>query len=92
MTTADPPDATAEPIAYLDALAELDAILAELDGDTVDVDVLAPRVARAAELIRSCQDRITAARLEVERVVTELEAGESAGGNPSDIPPAVEGS
>jgi len=61
-------------ISYADAQAELDAILHELDGDEVDVDVLGARVRRAAELLRLCRSRIAAARFEVEQVVGELEA------------------
>jgi exodeoxyribonuclease VII small subunit len=61
-------------IGYADALAELEAILDELDGDEVDVDVLGARVRRAAELLRLCRSRIAGARFEVEQVVGELEA------------------
>lgn len=60
-------------IGYARALAELDEILHELDGDEVDVDVLGARVRRAAELLRVCRDRIAGARFEVEQVVAELE-------------------
>lgn len=59
---------------YAAAQAELDAILRELDGDEVDVDVLGARVRRAAELLRLCRSRIAAARFEVEQVVGEIEA------------------
>ncbi len=58
---------------YAEALAELESILAKLEADDLDVDALAERVARAAELIKLCRDRIGATRLEVERVVTDLE-------------------
>lgn len=58
---------------YAAALAELEAILAEIEDDSVDVDVLASRVKRAAELLRVCRDRITAAKVEVDQVVAELE-------------------
>ena len=61
-------------IGYAEALAELEGILDELDGDEVDVDVLGSRVRRAAELLRLCRDRIASARLDVEQVVAELEA------------------
>lgn len=61
-------------ISYVDAVAELEQILDELDGDDVDVDVLGARVQRAAELLRLCRDRISGARLQVEQVVAELEA------------------
>jgi exodeoxyribonuclease VII small subunit len=58
---------------YADAAAELDTILRELEGDDIDVDVLADRVRRASQLITICRDRITHARTEVERVVADLE-------------------
>ena len=68
---ADAADPSTE-IGYAAALAELEAILAEIEDDAVDVDVLAARVKRAAELLRVCRDRITAARAEVGQIVAEL--------------------
>jgi exodeoxyribonuclease VII small subunit len=65
-------EAGTDDIASAEALAELEAILAGLERDEPDVDQLAERVARAALLIRLCRGRISAARLEVERVVTDL--------------------
>jgi exodeoxyribonuclease VII small subunit len=59
-------------IGYADALAELERILGELEDDTVDVDVLAARVRRAADLLRLCRDRIASARVEVESIVADL--------------------
>jgi exodeoxyribonuclease VII small subunit len=64
-------------LSYAEALAELEAIVAGLERDELDVDVLGERVARAAVLIKICNRRIDAARLEVERVVTDLSPGES---------------
>lgn len=58
---------------YAEALSELESILAELERDNVDVDVLASRVQRAAELIRLCRERIGNARLQIEQVVAELD-------------------
>jgi len=58
---------------YAAAIGELEAILAELEDDALDVDRLAERVARAAELIRLCRDRITGTRLEVEKIVAALD-------------------
>ena len=66
------PDAP-EDIGYADALAELESILEEIEDDAVDVDVLAARVKRAAQLLRVCRARITAAKLEVSQIVAELE-------------------
>jgi exodeoxyribonuclease VII small subunit len=62
-----------ESIGYSDAVAELEQILEQLERPDVDVDVLARQVQRAAELIRMCRARITAARIEVETVVTQLD-------------------
>jgi len=59
---------------YAEALGELDTILRELEGSDVDVDRLADRVARAAELIAVCRSRITAARLRIDEVIADLDA------------------
>jgi exodeoxyribonuclease VII small subunit len=78
-------------LGYAEALAELEGILDELDGDEVDVDVLGARVRRAAELLRLCRARIAGARFEVEQVVSDLEAeaeaATAAAGVPTDAGP-----
>ena len=53
---------------YAEALQELQAILTELEGEAVDVDVLAVRVARADELLTLCRERLEAASVQVEKV------------------------
>jgi exodeoxyribonuclease VII small subunit len=77
----DPP---LDQLGYADAVAELEEILEQLDGDDVDVDRLATQVRRAALLIALCRDRLTSARLEVTRIVADLDtltgtAGEATG-------------
>ena len=59
---------------YTEAIDELDAILRELDGADVDVDHLAARVGRAAELIALCREKIRVARVHVETVTADLDA------------------
>lgn len=66
----DRPDVVAG--GYGPALAELETILSELERADVDVDVLATKVKRAAELIAFCRDRIGNARLQIEQVVADL--------------------
>jgi exodeoxyribonuclease VII small subunit len=66
---ADEPD-----LSYANAFVELDRILTELERDDLDVDHLAERVKRAAELVAFCRARIDAATIEVERVVADLDA------------------
>jgi exodeoxyribonuclease VII small subunit len=62
-------------IGYAAALAELEEILDELEGEAVDVDRLAERVERAAVLIALCRSRIVAARAGIEAAVAELDRG-----------------
>ena len=64
----------AEELGYAEALAELEAILEELEDEHVDVDRLSDRVTRARALIARCRDRISDARLKVEDVVADLDA------------------
>ena len=69
-------------LGYADALAELEAILDDLEDDNIDIDVLAGKVERASQLIRLCRDRISSARTQVDRIVADLEQL----GNGSDPP------
>ena len=65
--------ATDDTLGYAAALAELEGILADLEDDGIDIDLLAEKVERATVLIRLCRDRIAAARVQVDRVVADLE-------------------
>lgn len=60
------------PAGYAEALDEIEEILASLEEADVDVDVLATRVQRAAQLIAFCRERIGNARLQIEKAVTDL--------------------
>lgn len=67
-------DETMEPPAgYAAAVEELESILREIEGDAVDVDVLAGKVSRASVLIEFCRDRIRAAEAAVDDARTDLE-------------------
>ena len=59
-------------IPYAEAMAELEAILAELERPDVDIDELAEKVARAAKLIEHCRGRIERARFDVSEAVDHL--------------------
>lgn len=63
---------------YGEAVEELERILEALEGDAVDVDVLASKVQRASELIRLCRERLHSTQLEIEKVVADLESAEPA--------------
>jgi exodeoxyribonuclease VII small subunit len=80
----DTHDRRGDDVGYAEAMTELEGILEELEGDHLDVDVLAERVRRAAELIKLCRARISRAQEDVDRIVTDLEVFESEiGGAPA---------
>ena len=60
-------------IGYSEAIEELEKILGDLEESDVDVDVLAEKVARASELIRVCRERISNAKLQIDKVVADLD-------------------
>ena len=66
------PTSAPTPDAYADAVTELESLLSELEGSDVDVDVLVERVARGAELIRFCRQRLNAVDANITGLVTEL--------------------
>jgi len=68
------PSPELDDLGYAEAVVELEEILTQLDSDDVDVDVLAERVKRAADLVQLCRRRLDAARVEVTRIVADLEA------------------
>ena len=72
-TATSPGDNGAELPGYADSLDELQSILATLESNTADVDLLADRVQRADLLIRHCRASLDDARCRVEQVVSNLD-------------------
>ena len=63
-------------IGYADALSELQQILSELEAEDIDIDVLAVKVERAAELIKVCRGRINDAEVRVKEIVAGMDSEE----------------
>lgn len=61
-----------EEIRYRDAVEELEAILAKIEDEQVDLDDLSTHVDRAAFLIKTCRDRIQATEMSVRRILDGL--------------------
>ncbi len=55
-------------ISYAEAMAEVEKIMAELRGDSVDVDTLTQKVKRASELIELCKAKLHKAETDVKRL------------------------
>lgn len=65
-------DTNAQP-SYNEALKELEAILAGLRADNCDVDTLAAKTARAAELLSYCRKKLTRTEEELADVLASLD-------------------
>jgi exodeoxyribonuclease VII small subunit len=67
-------------------LNELEKIVAEIESEEVDVDVLAEKIKRASFLITFCKDKLRNAENEVKKVLSEMEEGpvEEAAGEEGD--------
>jgi len=70
----DVPSGELADLTYADAIDELEGLVDDLERDDADVDELAAKVRRASALIGLCRSRIGAARIEIDRIVTDLEA------------------
>jgi len=58
---------------YKDAVEEIESIVAEIENETVDVDVHAEKVKSAAHLIKYCKTKLKATDNEVKKVLREFE-------------------
>ncbi len=60
-------------LTYSQALSELEGILSALRSDSCDVDTLAERTRRAAELLSYCRAKLTRTEGELAKVLEELD-------------------
>lgn len=67
-----------EELTYNKAVARLDAILAEMRGDSCDIDTLAEKTALALALLKHCKEKLFKADEEVRKCLDELNADMSA--------------
>ena len=58
---------------YKEAIEEIEAIVEEIESETVDVDVLAEKVKRAAFLVKHCKAKLKATDNEVKKILKEFE-------------------
>jgi exodeoxyribonuclease VII small subunit len=79
-------------MAFGDALAELEAIVASLEGGELDLEDSMTRYERGVELLRELQQRLATAQQKVTVLIGELEGEESGGSaEESDGGPAPAG-
>ena len=63
-------------LTYSQALNELEKIVADIESEEVDVDVLAEKIKRASFLITLCKGKLRTAEDEVKKVLSEMEEKE----------------
>jgi exodeoxyribonuclease VII small subunit len=63
-----------QPESYEAAYAELKKIAAEIESESVPVDILAEKVRRASELITYCQSKLRRTELEVSNIIRQMES------------------
>ena len=59
---------------YKDAIEEIERIVDEIENETVDVDILAEKIKRAAFLIKYCKQKLRKTDEEIKKVLDELES------------------
>ncbi|WP_298061820.1 exodeoxyribonuclease VII small subunit [uncultured Rikenella sp.] len=62
-----------EKITYAEAVAEIEEILAKMNGDELDIDQLGAYVERATTLITLCKEKLLKAQKQVEQVIKSEE-------------------
>ena len=60
-------------LTYAGALSELEQIIEEIESETIDVDLFAGKVKRAAQLIKFCKTSLRTTKEEVKKVLSEIE-------------------
>ena len=60
-------------LTYETAYAELQQIAAEIENESVSLDVLAEKVKRASELITFCQTKLRSTEQEVNNIIKQME-------------------
>lgn len=57
---------------YKAAIEELESIVGEIEDESVDIDVLAKKVKRAAFLIKLCRKRLKTTDNEIKKILKEF--------------------
>ncbi len=63
------PNVDVDELSYLEAITEVEAIVASLESQSIDVDELSAKVSRGLALVAHCRTRLDAVTDEVDRLV-----------------------
>jgi len=62
---------TKEKISYSEAVAEIEAILQEIEEGKLDVDDLADKVSRVTDLLKLCRDKLHLTEKQIGKILDE---------------------
>lgn len=60
-----------EEIKYEDAVKELEYIVAQMENNELDIDVMGERLKKAQKLMKLCRDKLTKADQEVKKILND---------------------
>ena len=63
-----------ENLTYEKAYRELEGITAEIENESVSIDVLGEKVKRASILIKFCQDKLRSTETEVNKIIQQMDS------------------
>ncbi len=64
---------TKKKIGYVDAITEIEEILAKIEDNELDVDELSDKVKRVSVLLKMCKEKLHKTETEVENILKEIE-------------------
>lgn len=64
-----------ETYTYTEALKRLEAIVAKIEGNELDIDELGEKLKEAQKLIKFCRDKLYKTDLEIQKMLGEEENG-----------------
>jgi len=73
-------------LTYGKAIEELQAIITEIERESVDVDMLAEKVKRAAHLIKFCKEHLRTTEDEVKNILSEIQEKSEQSGDAEEEP------
>ena len=76
-------------ITYKEAAEELEQIVAEIESEEIDVDVLGEKVKRASFLIKTCKEKLRRTEQEVKKVLSGISTPQEEPAGPSGSEPEL---
>ena len=64
-----------ETYTYTEAMKRLEAIVAKIEGNELDIDELGEKLKEAQKLIKFCRDKLYKTDLEIQKMLGEEETG-----------------